>query len=148
MRLLGLSGLALLLAAPAALAQGQSISVSHASVDLTVPVGPGGYGTAVNTSAVLNWTGFTPNRTAKVTVGTTAPGQVLTLQITATNVAQGTSTGTVTLLHGAAARDLVRDIPRRAVGQATLRYEAGAPAGPFVGARQDFHTVVFTITQQ
>lgn len=123
----------------------EMVSVSQSAVTMTATSGP-----TSNATTTLTWRGNFFSRT-KITVSTSTFSQRYALTVEAQNAQRGRSAGVVTLVSGAAARDLVTDISSGFLwliqtGQATLRYVAtplpGSPGG------SETHTVTYTILQQ
>lgn len=105
----------------------------------------GGQPVATDASTVLRWEGR--RRPKKITVETSAPGQVYTLTAEVVGVTgRGMALPPVTLVDGMFPQDLVRDIKNKQDGQGFVQYTATVVPGQ--GAGEDVHTVTFTLTDQ
>ena len=140
--------LMLMAAFAAASVHGQStVSASPASLSLTLLPSPDDSLRAV-ASGALTWRSRRFDfRRDKITVSTFAPGQRYALRVTASNV-RGTArpVGTVELVDGRFAQDLIYNIWAPWRGSASLTFEAAA--SPDDGAGTDVHVVTYTLTFQ
>ncbi|NNF59189.1 MAG: hypothetical protein HKN04_13220 [Rhodothermaceae bacterium] len=141
--------LLMLTAMCAASAHGQpsSVSASPASLSLTLLPSVDDSLRAV-ASGALSWRSRRFDfRRDKITVSTFAPGQRYALRVTPTNV-RGTArpAGTVELVDGRFAQDLIYNIWAPWRGSADLTFEAAA--SPDDGAGTDVHVVTYTLTYQ
>jgi hypothetical protein len=105
----------------------------------------GGESVASDASTLLLWVGR--RRPKKITVETSAPGQVYALRVEVVGaLGRGTAQPPITLVDGMSPQDLVRDIRNRQSGLGFVRYTASVAPGQESG--EDVHTVTFTMTDQ
>ena len=134
-------------AASSAQGQPSSVSASPAVLSLTLLPSADDSLRAV-ASGALTWRSRRFDfRRDKITVSTFAPGQRYALRVTPTNV-RGTArpAGTVELVDGRFAQDLIYNIWAPWRGSADLTFEAAA--SPDDGAGTDVHVITYTLTFQ
>jgi hypothetical protein len=97
----------------------------------------------LNTTTTISYRGQV--NVTRITVQTTCPGQKFTLTVVATGVTKGTAQSAVTLVNGAAALNLITNIPTvwGSTVTATLNYTASALFSQGTGT--DTHTVKYTL---
>jgi hypothetical protein len=116
---------------------------------ITTGIAGGDLVDVINTSSSLEFD--TGNRTRKITVRTSCPGQSFNLSVIATNVTEGVAQPEVVLVNGNPATDLIRDVTRRQNNETcTLQYTASATfaQGNSTEVGNDVHTVTYTIQSQ
>lgn len=127
--------------------QAQSMLLIGGPVELIVDGSTvvAGQSVATDASTMLQWEGR--RRQKKITVETSAPGQVYTLRVVVVGkTGDGTIQPEVTLLDGMFPQDLVRDIRNKKEGRGFVQYTASVAPGQEVGS--DTHTVTFTLTDE
>ncbi len=127
--------------------QAQSMLLIGGPVELVVDGSTvvAGQSVATDASTMLQWEGR--RRQKKITVETSAPGQVYALRVMVVGkTGDGTPQPEVTLVDGMFAQDLVRDIKNKKEGQGFVRYTASVAPGQGIG--EDMHTVTFTLTDE
>jgi hypothetical protein len=96
-------------------------------------------------TTLIFWEGR--QRPKKITVETSAPGQVYGLTTELVFVlGEGMPQGTVDLVDGMFPQDYVRNIRNKKEGFGLIRYTARVAPGQ--GAGEDVHTVIYTLTDQ
>ena len=105
----------------------------------------GGQAVASDASTLLLWEGR--QRPKKITVETSAPGQVyaLTTELVFL-IGEGDAQGEVALVDGMFPQDYVRNIRNKKNGFGLIQYTASVAPGQEAG--EDVHTVIYTLTDQ
>ncbi len=130
----------------------QEITVNGGNQTVSITTGtPGGEPLpVVNTSTTLTYR--KQSVIAKITVGTSCPGQSFTLKVLAVSVTKGVAAPEVTLTNGMPATDFITSIPKTgaATGTCTLQYTASSlfSQGNSLDEGNDVHTVTYTILAQ
>jgi hypothetical protein len=145
-------GFVLLIEAEAA-SQTQPMSLlirgGNQTLTITTGIAGGDLADVININSSLEYD--TGNRTRKITVRTSCPGQSFNLSVIATSVTEGVAQPEVALVNGNPATDLIRDIARRQNNETcTLQYTASATfaQGNSTDFGNDVHTVTYTIQSQ
>ncbi len=148
--LLAVITVALLVATSNSSAQAISVLGGNPLIQVTAGAAPPDPMSVVNTSSSLQWR--RRNRTAKITVATSCPGQKFTLRVYALTPSEGVAAPEVTLTNGMAAVDLITNCPAGGPtwNTATLRYTASASfsQGNSTELGNDVHLITYTILAQ
>lgn len=141
-----LQGLTLALAMTASAPLAQHLALAGGPVELRLTAAADGTATGSDATTWIEWEGF--RRPKKITIETSAPGQVYGLEAVVVGLqGDGDVLPPVALTDGMWPHDLVRSIKNRKQGSGYVQYTATATVDGGYGGT-DAHLVTFTMTDQ